>query len=73
MAIIAKQEPKQVSSNHTKKSNSRPKLTMPCGWGCGAHLGAREIRYHFTDCPKRPTLQIVINFDGDREYKFIVL
>jgi hypothetical protein len=27
---------------------------MPCGWGCGANLSAREISKHFTACPKRP-------------------
>jgi hypothetical protein len=27
---------------------------MPCGWRCGAKLTAREMREHFTTCPKRP-------------------
>jgi hypothetical protein len=29
---------------------------MPCGWNCGAYLTATEIRQHFTDCPKRPSV-----------------
>jgi hypothetical protein len=33
----------------------RPRgVTMPCGWGCGANLTAREARPHFAKCPKRP-------------------
>jgi hypothetical protein len=33
----------------------RPRgVEMPCGWGCGAHLSAGEIRDHFKNCPKRP-------------------
>ena len=33
----------------------RPRGTeMPCGWGCGARLTAREIRKHFTICPNKP-------------------
>lgn len=27
---------------------------MPCGWGCGAELTAREMRKHFTECPLKP-------------------
>jgi hypothetical protein len=27
---------------------------MPCGWGCGAQLTGRNMRAHFTICPKRP-------------------
>ncbi len=29
---------------------------MPCGWGCGAVLTHREMRRHFTDCPRRPVV-----------------
>jgi len=29
-------------------------IRMPCGWECGSKLTAREMRKHFTDCPKRP-------------------
>ena len=28
---------------------------MPCGWKCGARLTAREMRAHFTNCPRRPS------------------
>ncbi len=31
-----------------------PGVKMPCGWGCGRKLTAREMREHFTTCPKRP-------------------
>lgn len=31
---------------------------MPCGWGCGAALGAREMIKHFASCPIRPGKQI---------------
>src|SRR5271156_3466349 len=27
---------------------------MKCGWGCGAKLTGRNMRAHFTICPKRP-------------------
>ncbi len=27
---------------------------MPCGWKCGAKLTARQMREHFTSCPKKP-------------------
>lgn len=27
---------------------------MPCGWGCGALLTARDMRTHFATCPNRP-------------------
>jgi hypothetical protein len=38
-----------------KHPGGRPRgVTMPCGWGCGARLTAREMREHFTKCPKRP-------------------
>lgn len=33
----------------------KPGPTMPCGWRCGAQLTAREMRTHFSDCPKKPT------------------
>lgn len=37
-----------------KHAGGRPRgVTMPCGW-CGSKLTARELRAHFTDCPKRP-------------------
>lgn len=29
-------------------------VKMPCGWGCGARLGARTIAAHFSRCPCRP-------------------
>lgn len=38
-----------------KHAGGRPRgVTMPCGWGCGKTLTAREMREHFTTCPKRP-------------------
>jgi hypothetical protein len=38
-----------------KHPGGRPRgVTMPCGWRCGAKLTARDIRAHFTACPKRP-------------------
>jgi hypothetical protein len=38
-----------------KHPGGRPRgVEMPCGWGCGAKLTAREMRAHFTACPKRP-------------------
>lgn len=41
-------------SNGGKHPGGRPRgVTMPCGW-CGAKLTAREMREHFTTCPKRP-------------------
>jgi hypothetical protein len=27
---------------------------MKCGWGCGGKLTGRDMRAHFTICPKRP-------------------
>jgi hypothetical protein len=27
---------------------------MLCGWGCGGWLTGRDMRAHFTRCPKRP-------------------
>lgn len=34
---------------------TRPRgVEMPCGWGCGANLTAREMRNHFTTCPNKP-------------------
>jgi hypothetical protein len=33
-----------------------PGPRMPCGWGCGAKLTNGEMRRHFTDCPRRPTV-----------------
>jgi len=33
-----------------------PGPRMPCGWGCGARLTNGEMRRHFTDCPRRPTV-----------------
>lgn len=37
-----------------KSQGGRPRgKTMPCGWGCGASLSAREMRGHFTTCPNR--------------------
>lgn len=42
----------------SKHPGGRPRgVTMPCGWGCGAHLTAREIRVHFTSCIKRPEIR----------------
>lgn len=32
----------------------RQRVEMPCGWGCGAAFGAREMRKHFGECPRRP-------------------
>lgn len=29
-------------------------VTMPCGWGCGERLTARQIRAHFSACILRP-------------------
>jgi hypothetical protein len=29
---------------------------MACGWGCGACLTERQMRTHFTICPKRPAI-----------------
>ncbi len=40
------------SEKHTGGRPSGPR--MPCGWKCGAQLTAREIREHFTSCPRRP-------------------
>ena len=38
-----------------KHPGGRPRgVTMPCGWNCGKRLTAREMRVHFTECPKRP-------------------
>ncbi len=38
-----------------KHAGGRPQgVTMPCGWGCGAHLTARMMREHFTSCPAKP-------------------
>jgi hypothetical protein len=34
-----------------------PGPRMPCGWGCGAKLTNGQMRRHFTDCPRRPTVQ----------------
>ncbi len=31
-----------------------PHIKMPCGWGCGTMLGARNAAAHFSRCPKRP-------------------
>ncbi len=40
-----------------RHAGGRPRgATMPCGWGCGAVLTAREMREHFTDCPKKPMI-----------------
>ncbi len=37
----------------------RPRgVEMPCGWGCGAKLTAREMREHFTTCKRRPPAAI---------------
>jgi hypothetical protein len=37
------------------QSAKRPRtLRMKCGWGCGAQLTGRNMRAHFTTCPKRP-------------------
>jgi len=30
---------------------------MPCGWGCGAKLTNGQMQRHFTNCPRRPTVQ----------------
>jgi len=34
----------------------QPGPRMPCGWGCGAKLTNGQMRKHFTDCPRRPTV-----------------
>jgi len=40
---------------YKKHPGGRPcGVTMPCGWGCGRRLTAREMREHFTTCPNRP-------------------
>jgi hypothetical protein len=37
------------------QSDGRPRgPRMKCGWGCGAKLTGRNMRAHFTICPKRP-------------------
>lgn len=36
-----------------RKRGAKPGPRMPCGW-CRKPLTAREIRAHFTVCPKRP-------------------
>jgi hypothetical protein len=37
-----------------------PGPRMLCGWGCGAKLTASQMRSHFTNCPRRPTVQETI-------------
>ncbi len=44
-----------MASMPFKQAVGRPRgVTMPCGWGCGADLTAREMRSHFVLCAKRP-------------------
>jgi hypothetical protein len=39
---------------HKKHAGGRPRgVEMPCGW-CSKPLTAKEMRTHFTDCPKKP-------------------
>lgn len=42
---------------HPAYGGRPPGITMPCGWGCGAHLTARQMRGHFTGCANRPELK----------------
>jgi len=42
---------------------------MKCGWGCGAQLTGRNMRAHFTICPKRPA----VSEDGDRRGRRVEL
>src|SRR5271163_1066742 len=42
---------------------------MKCGWGCGAQLTGRDMRAHFTICPKRPA----VSEDGDRRGRRVEL
>ena len=39
------------------KRGHPPGRRMPCGWGCGAHLTASEMRRHFTECRNRPAVR----------------
>jgi len=41
-------------SRARKTFGARKGPAMPCGWGCGALLSAREMRQHFARCPMRP-------------------
>ncbi len=34
-----------------------PGAAMPCGWGCGEILTARQMRAHFAICPNRPEVK----------------
>lgn len=43
-----------MSKKPVKNKGGRPSIKMPCGWGCGAELGAFDMRKHLADCPKRP-------------------
>jgi hypothetical protein len=46
-------KPRNAAKKHP---GGRPRgVEMPCGWGCGTQLTAREMRKHFTTCPRRPT------------------
>jgi len=38
----------------------QPGPHMPCGWGCGAKLTNGQMQRHFTNCPRRPTVQETI-------------
>jgi len=42
---------------------------MKCGWSCGAQLTGRNMRAHFTICPKRPA----VSEDGDRRGRRVEL
>lgn len=31
---------------------------MPCGWGCGEYMTARDARSHFVNCENRPLTRV---------------
>jgi hypothetical protein len=39
---------------------------MPCGWGCGRDLTARQMREHFVTCENKPygRVELWLNHDG---------
>ena len=36
------------------RGGSKPKLTVPCWWGCGATVYHGILREHWMKCPRRP-------------------
>jgi hypothetical protein len=54
--VLTTKAARKMAAQRKRFRGRQPGPKMPCGWGCGGAYSAREIRGHFTICPKRPKL-----------------